>query len=105
MNWLYSGLFDGAQIAALHAATGVLPLANEIEFHPWSSPAAFETVKWCREHGVGILAHSVLGKGLCTGKHPADKVWPEDDERGTDAYNQDFMGERWSGPSQTGQLD
>ena len=53
--------FDGAQIAALHAATGVLPLANEIEFHPWSSPAAFETVKWCREHGVAVIAYNSLG--------------------------------------------
>ena len=78
----------------------------QVRYHLFSrTMVETDVVPWCREHGVGILAHSVLGKGLCTGKHPANKVWPEDDERGTDAYNQDFMGERWSGPSQTGQLD
>ena len=41
----------------------------------------------CREHGVGILAHSVLGKGLCTGKHAADHVFPDDDERSSVAVD------------------
>ena len=44
---------------------------------------------------AGILAHSVLGKGLCTGKHPADWIFPEDDERSSGGYANDFSGERW----------
>jgi hypothetical protein len=49
----------------------------------------------CREHGVGILAHSVLGKGLCTGKHSADHIFSDDDERSRGGYAQDFSGDRW----------
>ena len=36
---------------------------------------------WCREHGVGILAHSTLGKGLLTGRYKAGHEWSPDDER------------------------
>ena len=32
-------------------------------------------------HGVGILAHSVLGKGLLTGKYKRGHAFPDDDER------------------------
>ena len=75
-------------------------LLLQVRYHMFSrTMVETDVVPWCREHGVGILAHSVLGKGLCTGKHPADKVWAEDDERGTDQYNLDFEGERWSGPN------
>ena len=36
----------------------------------------------CRlAHGVGILAHSVLGKGLLTGKYKPGHVFASDDER------------------------
>ena len=35
----------------------------------------------CREHGVGILAHSTLGKGLLTGRYKAGHEWLPDDER------------------------
>ena len=54
-----------------------------------------DVIPWCKEHGVGILAHSVLGKGLCTGKHSADHIFPEDDERSRGGYANDFSGERW----------
>ena len=47
----------------------------------------------CREHGVGILAHSVLGKGLLTGKYKRGHVFPEDDER---SGFFDFQGERFN---------
>ena len=36
---------------------------------------------WCKEHGVGILAHSTLGKGLLTGRYKPGHVWEPDDER------------------------
>lgn len=40
-----------------------------------------EIIPWCREHGVGILAHSPLAKGLLTGKYKPGHVFPDDDER------------------------
>jgi aryl-alcohol dehydrogenase-like predicted oxidoreductase len=42
---------------------------------------------------VGILAHSVLGKGLLTGKYKRGHVFPEDDER---SGFFDFQGERFN---------
>jgi aryl-alcohol dehydrogenase-like predicted oxidoreductase len=49
-----------------------------------------EIIPWCREHGVGILAHSPLGKGLLTGKYRPGHVFPEDDER---RGSRNFQGE------------
>ena len=40
-----------------------------------------EDLDFCRQTGIGILAHSPLGKGLLTGKYSAGHVFPEDDER------------------------
>ena len=49
-----------------------------------------EIIPWCREHGVGILAHSPLAKGLLTGKYKPGHVFPDDDERNGLRY---FQGE------------
>ena len=46
----------------------------------------------CREHGVGILAHSTLGKGLLTGRYKAGHEWSPDDERSNMV---DFHGAFW----------
>ncbi|WP_119069538.1 aldo/keto reductase [Aggregatilinea lenta] len=44
----------------------------------------------CRKHGIGVLAHSPLAKGLLTGKYTADTVFPPDDER---SWLPSFQGE------------
>jgi aryl-alcohol dehydrogenase-like predicted oxidoreductase len=44
----------------------------------------------CREHGIGVLAHSPLAKGLLTGKYTAETVFPSDDER---SWLPSFQGE------------
>lgn len=36
---------------------------------------------YCEQTGIGILAHSPLGKGLLTGKYAPGHTFPEDDER------------------------
>ena len=36
---------------------------------------------FCRQAGIGILAHSPLAKGLLTGKYSAGHLFPADDER------------------------
>ena len=40
-----------------------------------------ETVPHCEAHGIGILPHSPLAKGLLTGKYTPDHQFPADDER------------------------
>lgn len=40
-----------------------------------------EDMQWCERHGVGILAHSPLAKGLLTGKYRPGHQFPPDDER------------------------
>ena len=40
-----------------------------------------ETVPHCEAHGIGILPHSPLAKGLLTGKYTPDYQFPAEDER------------------------
>jgi aryl-alcohol dehydrogenase-like predicted oxidoreductase len=49
---------------------------------------------FCREHGIGILAHSPLGKGLLAGKYRPGHVFAPDDER---SQFDRFKGERFAG--------
>jgi len=39
------------------------------------------TLEFCYQNGIGIMAHSVLAKGLLTGKYKAGHIFEEDDER------------------------
>lgn len=40
-----------------------------------------EDLAFCEQEGIGVLAHSVLAKGLLTGKYKPGHVFPPDDER------------------------
>ena len=40
-----------------------------------------EDIPFCEREGIGILAHSPLGKGLLTGRYRAGHQFPPDDER------------------------
>jgi aryl-alcohol dehydrogenase-like predicted oxidoreductase len=40
-----------------------------------------EDIPFCAEHGIGILVHSPLAKGLLTGKYRPGYQFPADDER------------------------
>lgn len=50
-------------------------------------------IPWCAEHGVGILAHSTLGKGLLTGRYKPGHKWSPDDERSNMV---DFHGDKFA---------
>jgi aryl-alcohol dehydrogenase-like predicted oxidoreductase len=52
------------------------------------------TLQFSREHGVGIIVHSPLAKGLLTGRYTAASTFPADDER---SGFPDFKGERLAG--------
>lgn len=43
--------------------------------------AGADVLPFCREHGVGVIVHSPLAKGLLTGKYGPDTAFPADDER------------------------
>ena len=40
-----------------------------------------EDIPFCEQHGIGLLAHSPLAKGLLTGKYSPEHRFPDDDER------------------------
>ena len=52
--------FGVAELARLEDATGVLPLVNQIEFHPWVPDATRDLARWCQARGVAITAYSSL---------------------------------------------
>merc|ERR1712232_747044 len=89
----YTGL-NNAGVKDLEEAwaTGIRFHTLQVRYHMFSRKEVEEEIApWCREHGVGILAHSVLGKGLLTGKYKRGHVFPADDERSGFV---DFQGER-----------
>ena len=47
-------------------------------------------LKFCKEHKIGIMTHSVLAKGLLTAKYQANHSFPNDDERRSFSF---FKGE------------
>lgn len=55
--------------------------------------AGDDVLPYCREHGIGVIPHSTLAKGLLTGRYKPDYTFPEDDERSRMAG---FQGERFS---------
>lgn len=55
--------------------------------------AGEKVLPFCREHGIGVINHSPLAKGLLTGRYTKDHVFPKDDER---SWMAAFQGERFS---------
>lgn len=53
--------FNREQIEAVVAGSGVWPVINEIEFHPWVTSATHELVSWCREHNIINIGYGSLG--------------------------------------------
>lgn len=43
--------------------------------------AGKEILPFCLEHGIGVIVHSPLAKGLLSGKYTAGTTFPPDDER------------------------
>ena len=48
---------------------------------------------FCKEHGIGVIVHSPLAKGLLTGKYVPDYKFPEGDER---SWMAGFQGGRFA---------
>jgi len=55
--------------------------------------AGAAVLPFCEAHGVGVIVHSPLAKGLLTGKYTPDYKFPEDDER---SWMAAFQAERFA---------
>ncbi len=64
--------------------------SNQPRYNMFDRNIEAEDLGFCRQTGIGILAHSPLGKGLLTGKYTPDHVFSEDDER---AHSPRFQGD------------
>lgn len=71
--------FNAAQ---MQQAYDIAPFhSNQPRYNMFDRNIEAEDLDFCRQTGIGILAHSPLGKGLLTGKYALGHVFSEDDER------------------------
>ena len=71
--------FNAAQ---LQQAYDIAPFhANQPRYNMFDRAIEAEDLGFCNRTGIGILAHSPLGKGLLTGKYAPDHVFAPGDER------------------------
>ena len=71
--------FNAAQ---MQTAYDIAPFhSNQPRYNMFDRNLEAEDLDFCRQTGIGILAHSPLGKGLLTGKYAPGHVFSEDDER------------------------
>lgn len=71
--------FNAAQ---MQQAYNIAPFhSNQPRYNMFDRNIEAEDLDFCRQTGIGILAHSPLGKGLLTGKYAPGHVFSEDDER------------------------
>lgn len=66
--------------------------ANQVVYNMLERGIEREDIPYCEQNGIGILAHSVLAKGLLAGKYTVDTIFPPDDERsGFQRFNGDMF--------------
>lgn len=54
---------------------------NQIVYNIFDREIEADDLPYCQEQGIGILAHSVLAKGLLGGRYTPSTRFPADDER------------------------
>lgn len=74
---------------ALQAAPIV---SNQINYNMFLRTPEKGLFPFCKEHGVGIMAHSTLAKGYLSGKYDRTHRFPPDDER---SEFEQYRGERF----------
>ena len=63
---------------------------NQPRYNMLNRRVEAEVLPFCERHGVGVMAHSPLAKGLLTGRYRVGHKFPDDDER---AHLPRFRGE------------
>ncbi|GHF10922.1 hypothetical protein GCM10014715_78220 [Streptomyces spiralis] len=61
---------------AIHPVTTV-----QSEFSLWTRDVQAEVLPYCREHGIGLLPYSPLGRGFLLGRFSSFDELPENDQR------------------------
>jgi aryl-alcohol dehydrogenase-like predicted oxidoreductase len=75
-------------------AMRVCPIsANQVRYSLLFRGIEKDTAAFCEHHGIGIIVHSPLAKGLLTGRYTPSSTFPVDDERSGFA---DFNGEQFA---------
>lgn len=75
----------------MERALRVCPIAcNQVRYSLLFREIETGSVDFCKEHGIGIIVHSPLAKGLLTGRYAPESTFPPDDER---SGFPDFQGE------------
>lgn len=64
--------------------------SNQLVYSLFERGIETAEIPFCEAHGIGILAHSPLAKGLLTGRYQPGHQFPPDDER---SRSQRFRGE------------
>lgn len=83
--------FDAAQMQ--QALQTAFFHSNQPRYNLLDREIEAEDIPFCEQHGIGILAHSPLAKGLLTGKYRPGHQFPADDER---SRNPRFQGEAFA---------
>lgn len=69
-------------VEQLDAARRIMPIQSlQPRFNIFDDEARHALLPYCAHHGVGVIVHSPLAKGLLTGKYRANHVFDPDDER------------------------
>jgi aryl-alcohol dehydrogenase-like predicted oxidoreductase len=80
-------------VPQLEQALAVCPVASlQPRYNMLAREADQETLPFCHAHGIGVIVHSPLAKGLLTGKYGPDATFPADDER---SRLPDFQGDAY----------
>ncbi|MFW6137973.1 MAG: aldo/keto reductase [Spirochaetota bacterium] len=70
------------QVDQLQQASHLAPVvSNQVNYNLFLRSIEKHMVPWCRRHGIGLMVHSTLGKGILAGKYSRNHRFSEDDER------------------------
>ena len=72
-NYNFEQMRQALRIAAVQS--------NQLRYSLFDRQIEAAEVPFCEQHGIGILAHSPLSKGLLTGKYSRNHTFPAGDER------------------------
>ena len=71
--------FTVEQLGAAERVTSVV--SNQVNYNLFLRSLEKRMLSYCRAQGIGLIAHSTLGKGLLTGSYHPGHMFPDDDER------------------------
>ena len=80
---------------SIHRANAVQPIVSlQMEYSLWSREAENGNIAACREHGMGFMAYSVLGRGFLAGLfHDLSDLPADDNRRGSGRFEPGAMDE------------